>query len=175
YNLASKSVKQFKMYKGVKDAKALTLAAIFEIAKRYNVKEMEYTEQSIDSEYLYKKYKNRLIGQEQETLILIILNKQKKILHETTLYKGSNRKISVSFHDIFKLIMMYDGYYIYIIHNHPNGNSKPSKEDILFTGELSARCNKMEIVLLDHLIIGKDGYYSFLKENYFKNAKNIGY
>ena len=175
YNLANKSIEQFKMYKGIKDVKALTLVAIFEIAKRYNTKRIENSEYIIDSEYLYKKYENRLRNNGQETFIIIILNKQKKIVHEMELYKGSNRRITVSFHDIFKVIMMHDGYYFFVVHNHPDSDSQPSKEDVLFTRELLNRCAKMEIVLLDHLIIGKEGYYSFLKENYFKNAKNVAY
>ena len=111
----------------------------------------------------------------QETFILIILDKKKRVVHEVELYRGSNRRITVSFHDIFKTIMMYDGFYIFVIHNHPEGNSVPSKEDILFTREILNRCEKMEVTLLDHLIIAKDGYYSFYRENYLKNAKKVAY
>ena len=161
------------MYKGIKDAKALSLAAIFEIAKRYNDKEVEHSDNIADSEYLLKKYENRLINQELENFILIILDRHKRIIHEATLYKGNNHKLSISFHDIFKLVMMHDGFFIYVIHNHPSGTSRPSKEDIVFTRELANRCDKMEISLIDHLIIAKDGHYSFLKENYFKNAKKV--
>ena len=175
YNLANKNIEQLKLYKGVKDARALTLGAIFEIAKRYNIKEAEKGEYIVDSEYLYNKYKNRLMTNGQETFILIILDKKKRVVHEVELYRGSNRRITVSFHDIFKTIMMYDGFYIFVIHNHPEGNSVPSKEDILFTREILNRCEKMEVTLLDHLIIAKDGYYSFYRENYLKNAKKVAY
>lgn len=175
YNLANKNIEQLKLYKGVKDARALTLAAIFEIAKRYNIKQAEKGEYIVDSEYLYNKYKNRLMTNGQETFVLIILDKKKKVVHEVELYRGSNRRITVSFHDIFKIIMMYDGFYIFVIHNHPEGNSVPSKEDILFTREILNRCEKMEVTLLDHLIIAKDGYYSFYRENYLKNAKKVAY
>lgn len=164
FRLANKSIDEFKMYKGIKDAKALDLAAIFELAKRYQVHNLEENEDEINSDYIYQKYKNRLSGLDQEIFVLIILNKRKKIIHEIMMYKGNDNQISLSYRDIIKEILIHNGFYFYIIHNHPGNSILPSEEDRLFTVELTKRCKKVNVAILDHLIISRFGYYSLSKE-----------
>lgn len=169
YNLAQKDVKQFTNYKGIGTAKALILSAVFEIAKRYTQKHIEEQEYSgvIASDVLYDKYLLTLSQLSCETFLLIILSRRRQIVHEETLFKGADNNLNISFREIFRKVMLYDGYYIYVMHNHPSGDMTPSKEDIRFTSELALRCEKVGVVLLDHIIVGSNGYYSFLK-----NAKN---
>lgn len=164
--LARIDPKQFEKYKGISTAKALTLSAVFEIAKRYQEKHLEDIEETvfIDADYLYKKYILRLSQSLRETFVLIILNKKRQIVHEINLFKGSNNRLNISYREIFHRILLNNGYYIYVIHNHPSGEVKPSKEDVNFTSDLSERCEKVGVVLLDHLIIGENGYYSFYKD-----------
>lgn len=173
YNLVNKTAAEFKQYKGISDAKALILCAIFELVKRYQEKEMEQVEGEVDNAFLYRKYAPRLTNQNEETLILVILDKRKKITHEITLYKGGNNKLSLSYYDIFKRIMNHEGYYFYVIHNHPNNEITPSKSDTIFTAELTRRCDKMDIVLMDHLIITDKGFYSFLTDRFYEKEKDF--
>jgi DNA repair protein RadC len=51
------------------------------------------------------------------------------------------------------------------VHNHPSGNLEPSTADINLTSRVKEACDIVDINLLDHLIISKDGYYSFIDEN----------
>ena len=164
FTLANKSIDEFKLYKGVDNARALNLAAIFELAKRLQIKESEENEEIINSDYIYKKYSPRLSGLSQETFVLIILNKRKRIVHEITMFKGNDNQISLSYRNIIKEIVVHNGYYFYIIHNHPSGDLNPSIEDQHFTIELAKRCKEIDVAILDHLIISKDGYYSFLRK-----------
>ena len=173
YQLGSKDIKQFEKYKGISTAKALTLSAVFEIAKRYHEKEFETMEEDvfIDGEYLSNKYNLRLIDNPRETFILVILSKKRQIVHEITLFRGNNNRMNISYREIFHQILLNSGYYIYVIHNHPSGSFKPSKEDVVFTSSLSERCEKVGVVLLDHLIISDEGYYSFYKDQPGKISK----
>ena len=166
YGLGNNDVKQFEKYKGISSAKALVLSAVFEIAKRYQEKQSEANETTsfVGHEFLFKKYLPRLANALEETFVLVILSKKRQIVHEINLYKGGNNRLNISFREIFHRILLNNGYYIYVIHNHPSGDITPSKKDIVFTSELSLRCEKVGVVLLDHIIIGEKGYYSFNKE-----------
>ena len=66
-----------------------------------------------------------------------------------------------SYKNIWSELIKNNGKYFYLIHNHPGKTCKPSKEDSIFTSELFLESNRMKIPMIDHLIIGNDGYHSF--------------
>ena len=161
YNLSKIPLSQLKKSKGIKDAKALNLAAIFELHNRLSIKNLEESERVTSSQYLYEKYKDKLLSTHQENLVLIILDRYRKIKHEKTLYVGTENNIIFSYKDIWREMLNFNGKYFYLVHNHPNGKSKPSKEDIIFTSEIFLQSKKLSFPMIDHIIIGEDGYYSF--------------
>lgn len=164
YNTVNKSFSDFVSFKGIKVATAAKLCAIFEIAKRYNSKRINYENNSriITSETIYKMYVNSFTGLDQETLVLLVLNKARKIVYECPLYLGNENSVKIEIRDILKMVLSHNGYYFYVIHNHPSGSLSPSAEDERFTMELVKACKEVGILMLDHLIISKKGYYSFL-------------
>ena len=153
---------ELKNIKGIKEAKALNLAAIFELHSRLSIKEKESEENEIDGDYLYNKYKEKLSTSSQENLILIVLNSRRRILREKTLYIGTENNMLFSYKDIWRELLISQGKYFYLIHNHPGKSCSPSKEDKIFTSELFLESRRIKIPMIDHLIIGNDGYYSFL-------------
>lgn len=161
YGLSKASIFEIEKIKGIKDAKALNLISIFELHKRLLMKEKEQEEIVPDSEYLYNKYKHKLLSSHQENLILIVLDSRRKILHEKTLYVGTENNVIYSYKDIWREMLNYHGKYFYLIHNHPGHSSSPSKEDIIFTSELVIQSERLKTPMIDHLIIGENGYYSF--------------
>ena len=100
----------------------------------------------------------------QVSLVIVILNKNKEIITEKVLYVGDDNCIVTNTRDILRLLMIYNGYYFYLIHNHPNNTFSPSKADIVFTKKINEKASHINVKLLDHIIISKDGYYSFLHE-----------
>ena len=162
--LINKPLLYFHGFKGLKNANAFKLLAVFEIAKRIKEKELYSKEedQVITSESLYQRYALRLVGLTQEQLVIIILNKNKQIITEKTLYCGDENSIPVNYRDILRLIMIHNGYYFYLIHNHPNDSFLPSEADIAFTKRIEIKAKHINARLLDHIIISRKGYYSFL-------------
>ena len=149
--------------KGIKSNKALLLAAIFEIHKRLNVKRVEKEGEMANSDYLYKKYSPQLADASQEVLILVLVNKRRNIIRESLLYKGTESDVVFSYKEMWRELFIHNAYGFYLIHNHPNNQANPSKKDVIFTGEIIRESQKIRIPMLDHLIIGDDGYYSFDK------------
>ena len=156
----------FQTFKGLKKVNALKLASVMEIARRIDEKRELIKEEkmAVTSDALFHRYSLSLMGQEQELFNIIILNKNKQIVYETTLYKGNDHHIITSHRDIVRLILLHNGYYYYLIHNHPNDSPEPSQADIEFTMRIKAKTDKIGVKLLDHLIITKNGYYSFLHD-----------
>ena len=167
--LYNKPYQYFHTFKGLKRVNALKLAATVEIAKRMNEKtRLVYEEKvEVNSESLYQRYALSLAGQNQENFVLVILNKNKQIIFEKVLYKGDEENVSVSAREIINLLVLHNGYYFYLIHNHPNNSLLPSDYDIEFTERINRRAEKIGVKLLDHLIIGQTGYYSFLHSKVF--------
>ena len=167
--LYNKPYQYFHTFKGLKRVNALRLAATIEIAKRMNEKtRLVYEEKAeITSESLYQRYALSLVGQNQENFVLVILNKNKQIIFEKVLYKGDDSNLVISTREIIHLLILHNGYYFYLIHNHPNNTLLPSESDISFTEKMNRKAEKIGVKLLDHLIIGQNGYYSFLHAKVF--------
>lgn len=162
-NLSEVSIAELKKNKGIKNAKSIILAAVFEIHRRLVIKGNEMDDGQVNEEYLLNKYRNVLSRSNQENLILVLLNSKQQIIYETVLYRGSENMISLSFKDIYRVLLTNNAKSYYIIHNHVDGDSAPSEQDIIATNEIVLQCKRVNIKLVDHLIIGVSDYYSFRK------------
>jgi DNA repair protein RadC len=161
HHLSKLSIQEISTNKGIKETKAINLVVAFELHKRLLLKEIELEEEEVTPDYLYNKYREKLINSHQENLILIILGYNRKLLHEKTLYIGTEKNVLYSYKDIWRELFIHNGKSFYLIHNHPNNKIEPSKEDRIITSELFFESKRMKIPMIDHLIIGENGYYSF--------------
>lgn len=103
--------------------------------------------------------KNRI--QMQEEVKLILLNRSNKVLGVYSLAMGGISGCVVDVRIILAVALKTLASAIILVHNHPSGNLKPSKEDIKITNQLKSSGDIIGITLLDHLIISKDDYFSF--------------
>ena len=166
--LSNANITQLAKIKGIKNTKAILISSIFEIHKRLNIKVIEnISSEVVNEEYLYKKYSPKLVNEKQEALYLVLVNRRKNIFKECLLYKGTEEDVVFSYKEIWRELFVNNAFGFYLIHNHPNNLANPSKRDVIFTSEIVKEARKINIPLLDHLIIGTDGYYSLLK-----NEKN---
>ena len=157
----------------LKKAKVIKIMAVLEIAKRIKEKELLTREENsiVTSETLYQRYRFRLAASSQEELIIIILNKNKNVIYEKILYHGDDNHIPINYRDILRLLLIHNGYYFYLVHNHPNGSFFPSEADESLTKKIVVKARSLGATLLDHIIISQSGYYSFLHENLLKQFK----
>ena len=146
---------------GIKKAKALMLVSIFELYRRLSTLEHEQIDEEISSYHIYEKIKGSLKGVEQEVLGIIVLDKDKKVITEKIIYKGTKDYIKTSTRDILKILVLKNGKYFYIYHNHPDGSLDPSEDDIAFTESLIVETKRYGYQLLDHIILTEKGYFSF--------------
>ena len=166
--LSKATFSELKQNKGIKDVKALNIATVFEIQRRLSHRISDLNDEEITSQYLYNKYKYTLLDSKTEQLVLVILNKKKKIIFETTMSSGTSENVALVFNDIYRELVLHNGTFFYMIHNHTNGSCKPSVKDKILTTDIFLRCKAVKKYMLDHIIIAEDGFYSF-----DKNEKNM--
>ena len=164
--LLNKPYQYFQTFKGLNKVNSLKLVAVVEVARRISqFQRLVYeSESEITSDSLYHRYSLSLALETQENLVIVILNKNKQIIFERTLFKGSDENLSISTRDILRLLTLHNGYYFYLIHNHPHHSFYPSDSDITFTKMIKEKSERLGVKLLDHIIISENGYYSFLHQ-----------
>lgn len=161
-NVISMDYERLISIKGINKNKALLLKTIFEFYKRINVKNSFYLYKD-NLTYLTNKYQNLLNNKNQELVFIILLNYQNKIVNETLIYQGSEKYVYVSSQEIIKFIKKERKSKFILLHNHIENYPYPSDEDILFTYELKNKAKKEKILLVDHIVIYPNGYFSFLE------------
>ncbi len=163
-NLFTKPYTALLSVHGIGPGKALILSACFELSKRYDAS--MHLEEKINSDILYQRYMRKLRLSDKELFIIVIVNRSGKIIHEETLYKGTDKRVECSPEEIIRKVIIHGGDGFYLIHNHPSGVADPSTLDLSSTLQIASEANKMHISLLDHLIIGGNGYWSYQKAMY---------
>ncbi|MDR2067623.1 MAG: DNA repair protein RadC [Holosporaceae bacterium] len=108
-------------------------------------------------------YKNILGTVQKEQLRLMFLNNKNRLISEDILQIGTINHTSVYPREIMQKALKYGASGIIMVHNHPSGDHKPSRQDVIITRRLKDIAQKLDIELLDHLIIGKNSVSS-LKE-----------
>lgn len=165
-NLNDINYEFLKQFKGIGKSKACNLLAIIEISKRINrevdcIKSIKLN----NCELVYKFYKEKIGNKKQEYFYCIYLDNQKNIITDKLLFIGTINYSLVHPREIFKEAYLFAASAIICVHNHPGGNPLPSKQDIEITNNLVEIGNLLGIKLIDHIIICKNKYYSFLENN----------
>lgn len=160
-NLSNTSLEQLSKIKGIGEVKAITLLSALELGRRAN-KNLNIRNHRIhNARDLYDEFHQNLELESQEHFVAVFLNSKNEIIKSKTIFIGSANKSIVHPRDIFKEAIKYSAVKMMVLHNHPSGDSTPSKEDITFTSRLIECGNLLQIPLLDHLIIGRNEFYSF--------------
>ena len=100
----------------------------------------------------------------QEEVVILILNSANIIIKEQVIAKGNFDSVNLDYRVLIATLLRANATKFILLHNHPSGNSKPSNEDIIFTGLIKDKAKEFSIRLLDHLILGNNEYFSF-KDN----------
>lgn len=158
------SVPEF-MGLGLEEQEAVALVSMAEVLKRSLVKKSE-RESVFSSERLGKKLIAQIGHKEQEHLMAIYLNNQNQIIDERVISIGTKNRSLASPSDILRYAVRCNASSIVVAHNHPSGSVAPSGNDREFTRTIMECCKLFEIVLLDHVVVGRDTYYSFREKDY---------
>ena len=160
-DLSKHTVKSLSKYKGVGLAKAVTVMAALELGKRRISQDISKKQQVECSKDIYDLVCVHLLDKQYESVWAVFLDRKNKILHKELIGMGG---VAGSALDASRLLRSAIEVYatgIILCHNHPSGNLIPSAEDIQMTKKIKETAMLLNIRLLDHLIVGENGYYSF--------------
>lgn len=168
YNsLSDIEVSELTKIKGIKSAKASSIVASLRFGQRIAQKTMERKIIKISSsEDIYNYLKNELVDKKNEYFYAILLDTKNVIISKEVISIGILDASLVHPREAFKLAVKKSAKSIIFAHNHPSGDYTPSNDDFKTTQRLVQAGEILDIEVLDHIIIGKDGYYSFKKENF---------
>ena len=107
----------------------------------------------------------KLSIQAEEVMVMLVLDAKNKVVGAFEVSRGSLNSSIVHPREVFKRALLLNGASIIVAHNHPSGDTTPSREDVNVTKRLVEGGNILGINVLDHIIIGDNGRYRSFKED----------
>ena len=152
---------------GSRAAKAAEILATLEIAKRFGEHEFKPGEPLRGSGDVYAHFRERLGGEVREHFYAVLLDNKHRKIKDVPVSLGSLTASIVHPRDVFAPVVREAAAAVVFVHNHPSGDPTPSKEDIEITQRLRAVGELMGVRVLDHIVIGKGRYVSFVDDGYW--------
>lgn len=162
--LGKLSIGQLMAFKGIGEAKAITIVSALELGRRRRGEEALH-QKKIESSHSVFDLMQPIIGElPHEEFWIVYLNNSNKVIHKNQLSKGGITGTLVDVRLVMKTAIEVGATGIILAHNHPSGTLKPSEADKQITKKLKTAAESLDIKVLDHLIITEKAYFSFADE-----------
>ncbi|MGW7886047.1 RadC family protein [Staphylococcus xylosus] len=165
--LKALSINDLNKVKGIGLYKALILKAAFELGERMHSGSLEEKIQITSPQDVANFMMGKIEHLTQEKFIVLFLNSKNVIIKQKTIFIGTLNSSVIHPREIFSEAIKCASNAIVVLHNHPSGDTTPSKEDIRATNRLRECGEILGIDLLDHIIIGDHTYMSMVEDGYF--------
>jgi len=165
HQLQKQSIQQLMQFKGIGEAKAITIVAALELAKRLQLSETKELTKIGSSEDVFKLMQPIIGDLPHEEFWVLLLNNSNKVIYKLQLSKGGLTQTVVDIRMLFKTALEHLATALILVHNHPSGQLVPSGADKDITQKIKLAGNSLDIKLLDHLIITQTGYFSFADDD----------
>jgi DNA repair protein RadC len=159
--LGKMTIRELMDYKGIGEAKAITILAACELGKR---RQMETAEERPDigtATRIYNHMHPVLQDSDVEEFWILLMNQNHRLIKKMRISRGGISEVSVDVRIIIREAVLANATILAACHNHPSGSLKPSMMDDDLTRALQNACNLMRIHFLDHVIITDGAYYSY--------------
>ncbi len=165
--LGKLSIQQLMDFKGIGEAKAISIAAALELGRRRRSEDAAELHKITSSKAVFN-IMQPLIGELlHEEFWVLFLNNSNKVIHKAQLSKGGMTGTVIDTRIIFKTALEYNAISLILTHNHPSGKLVASESDKEITRKLQLAGKQMDIMILDHVIITESSYFSFADEGIF--------
>ncbi len=165
--LGKVSISQLMNFKGIGEAKAISIIAALELGRRRRAEEVVELKKVTSSKVIFE-IMQPIIGElPHEEFWIIYLNNSNKVISKSQLSKGGITGTLVDIRIVFKTALEMGATALILCHNHPSGTLIPSDADKQITKKLKLAGESLEIKVLDHLIVTETSYFSFADEGIF--------
>lgn len=162
-----------KNIKGIGEVKAITILSAIEFGKRV-LSRSDLVKQIKTGDDVFYLVKDDMENCLQEKFMVVYLDTKKYVINKKVIFVGTVNNSSITPRDVFREAVKLNSASMILVHNHPAGSILPSYEDVYLTNEFIKLGKMMGISVIDHLIIGKNKYYSFRESNGDLFAKESG-
>ena len=159
--LSNLSLDDLKKFKGIGEAKAITIMAALELGKRRRGAEANIPKTVKDSKDTFERFLPFIDDPKQEHFLIMYLNQSCHALKVECISNGGTTNVIADPKIVFKNALNLGATCLVMGHNHPSGNPRPSEDDRQLTKKFVAAGKLLDIAVIDHIIIGKERYYSF--------------
>ncbi len=164
--LGKKTVRELIQFKGIGEAKAITLIAAMELGRRRKVEDLTQRKKITASRDVFEIFQPMLCDIPYEEFWVLFLNKSNKVIDKLKISQGGISATVIDVRLILKNAIERLASSMVLCHNHPSGNLQPSEADKKITHQLKDASKLMDISVLDHIIVTETSYYSFLDEGF---------
>lgn len=162
--LGKQSISDLMKFKGIGEAKAISIVAALELGRRRKLSDVLEKKQIKKSQDVFALMNPILSDLPHEEFWVLFLNRKNDVLDKQKIGQGGIHSTSVDIRLIMKAAIEKLAVAIILCHNHPTGNLKASNADLSLTKQIVKAAEIMDISVLDHLIIGEKEYFSFKDE-----------
>jgi DNA repair protein RadC len=162
--LSKLSLKDLQKFKGIGEAKAISIVAALELGKRRREADVIEKKKITCSREVFEIMQTELSDLQYEQFWILLLNRANKIISKMIISDGGVSGTVVDPKKVFKIAIDNNASSIVLCHNHPSGSIEPSDADIRLTDKLKSGGQYLDLPILDHIIIGEEKYYSFKDE-----------
>lgn len=163
--LSKRSVRNLvKSFKGIGEAKAITLLSAIELGKRYAQENIEETPTLNTPDKVFATMRYHFADLQHEEFWAIYLNNAKRMISKIRISQGGVSATIVDPKIILRYAIENLATAIILVHNHPSGNLMPSREDDNQTERIAKAAKLFDIQLVDHLIVAAGDFYSYANE-----------
>lgn len=165
--LGKLSISQLMTFKGIGEAKAISIIAALELGRRRRAEDVVELKKVTSSKIIFE-IMQPIIGElPHEEFWIIYMNNSNKVISKSQLSKGGITGTLVDVRIVFKTALEMGATGLILCHNHPSGTLIPSDADKQITRKLKLAGDSLEIKVLDHLIVTEANYFSFVDEGIF--------
>ena len=165
--LGRRSVKDLMKFKGIGEAKAITIAAAVELGRRRQMSDVMKRDQITCARDVYDALLPTLIDLPHEEFWIVLLNRASHIIGQQRISSGGVSGVAVDAKMVFRPAIEALASSLVVAHNHPSGNLTPSQSDIDLTRKLKKAGESLDIAVVDHIIVAHSGFFSFAESDLF--------
>lgn len=144
------------------ESRAVRLLASFEVARRGRAELLHPHAAFSSSRDVLRAFGPRLVDSADEVVLAIVLDARQRPVAERILARGSSTACAIGPREVFALAVREGGAGVVLVHNHPSGDPLPSDDDVRLTRALLDAGRLLDLPLIDHVIVGREGSFSFL-------------
>ena len=159
--LGKRTIRELTAYKGVGEAKAITILAACELGKRRQQESPEERPELNSATRIYNHMHPTLQDLDVEEFWVLMLNQSFRLIRQVRIAHGGISEVSVDVRIIMREAVLSNATAIAVCHNHPSGSTQPSGPDNALTDRIRRACEVMRIRLMDHIILADGSYFSY--------------